>query len=127
MSHFPGLAGFAAGRPAPPTWEREQLDRAETDREARVALAEARDAADRLAAAQAASRGHILCCHCGAEVEFAAERCPWSECERDPRPPAGGIEEPPFARLHDLSVEAIRDSWDRASADDCDDCSGEAA
>lgn len=87
------------------TWERDQLDRAESETEARHERERAQAAADRRDAQQAASRGCLNCCWCGGENAYAAERCDW--CKEDPMMPAEGLEEPPFARLHELSVEAI--------------------
>lgn len=104
LRYEPSRVALRFQRAAEDAWEREQLDRAETDREARVALAEARNAADRLAAEQAAAEGKVICAHCECFAGFA-EPC-WS-CGAADTAPGEGTDEPRGARLYELSVAAL--------------------
>lgn len=93
-------------RAAVEAWESDQLDRVETERQARVARAEAQAAADRLNAQQAAAAGKVCCAHCGSWADYA-EPC-WS-CGAADSGPGEATDEPDCARLYELSLEALRE------------------
>jgi hypothetical protein len=66
---------------------------------------------DRRAAREAAADGKILCSACGCQTNPIEELC-WS-CEQPPGL-GTGLVEPPFARLYELSVEALRERREAA-------------
>jgi hypothetical protein len=65
---------------------------------------------DRRAAREAAGAGKILCSACGCQTSPLEELC-WS-CEQPPGL-GDGLVEPPYARLYELSVEALRERRER--------------
>jgi hypothetical protein len=66
---------------------------------------------DRRAAREAASLGAVLCSACGCQTNPLEELC-WS-CEQPPGLGVGLVE-PPYARLYELSVEALRERREAA-------------
>jgi hypothetical protein len=68
---------------------------------------------DRRAAREAAATGKILCSACGCQTNPLEDLC-WS-CEKPPGL-GGGLVEPPYARLYELSVEALRERRQRTEA-----------
>jgi hypothetical protein len=95
---------------------RRQREREEFDQAMEAAALDHQRAAqeaerDRRDAREAAARGKILCATCGCWTDPLEDRC-WS-CEQPPGL-GDGLVEPPFARLYELSVEALRERREAA-------------
>jgi hypothetical protein len=92
-------------------YEREELERAiEAALDRQRAAQEALER-DRRAAREAAAAGKILCSSCGCQTSPLDDLC-WS-CEQPPGL-GTGLVEPPYARLYEMSVEALRERREAA-------------